>query len=157
FWLPGTELASSSPESGDQATVGELRWRRVRTFRVATSTTARWPLPVSKAIDLPSGAQPNTVKTLRETRARLLPPPAEIRRSASVFPAEATYAIFPPVGDHNGWWPTFTRRRRLLPFAFAVQMPYVFPEPLDASRSKATFVPSGERVGSTLLNFFPPA
>ena len=61
----------------------------MRTFRVATSTTASLPAPVSKAMDLPSGDQPNTVETVR-TRARLLPPPAEIRRSATAFPAGAT-------------------------------------------------------------------
>jgi hypothetical protein len=47
-------------------------------------------VPVSKAMYLPSGDQPNTFSTLRGTRARLLPPPAEIRRSATEFPAKAT-------------------------------------------------------------------
>ena len=61
------------------------------------------------------------------------------------------------MGDHSGCWPTFTNRRRSLPFVFAVQMPNVFPDSLDASRSKATLVPSGERLGLTLSSFFPPA
>src|SRR3954469_6421659 len=94
FWLLDTELATSSLESGDQAAVGAyLSWRRLRTFPITTSTTASLPsvpVPVSKAMNLPSGDQPNTFSTLRGTRARLSPLPAEIRRSATEFPANAT-------------------------------------------------------------------
>jgi hypothetical protein len=35
------------------------------------------------------------------------------------------------MGDHNGLWPTLTSRRRWLPFAFAVQIPYAFEGPWD--------------------------
>jgi hypothetical protein len=54
FWVLDTELATSSVESGDQDAVG-ANWsgKRVRTFRVAMSTTASLPtdpVPLSKAI-----------------------------------------------------------------------------------------------------------
>ena len=124
------------------------------------------PLLVSKAIDLPSGDQPKSAITplLRQRPTEghgaprmsvmFLPPCGETRRSAGQFGAfPRRYAIFPPVGDHSGCWPTLTSRRRLLPFVLAVQMPNVFPDPLDASRSKATFVPSGESLAAELTRF----
>jgi hypothetical protein len=70
--------------------------------RIDDGELAERPLPVSKAMERPSGDQPNTFCTRPGARARLLPPPAETRRSATVFPDAATYATFPPVGDHNG-------------------------------------------------------
>jgi hypothetical protein len=39
----------------------------------------------------------------------------------------------------------------------AVQIPSLFPESLAGNRAKTTCVPSGERLGSVLMTFVPPA
>ena len=61
-----------------------------------------------------------------------------------------------PAGDQSGFSPLRSSLRKWLPSAALVQIEGFAAAFLPEVRVKTTFIPSGERLGSSLLSFVPP-